>query len=377
VRKTCRYRLLPTKAQETAMTGILSECRWLYNALLEERRSAWEERGESVGLYAQHALLPALKQARPSLIAAHSQVLQNVAVRLDLAFQAFFRRVKAGEKPGFPRFRGADRYDSFCYPQYGNGAKLQGDVLFLSKVGQVRVRLHRPLTGEIKTVCIRRQAGLWYACFAVECEPEPLCASGEAVGIDVGLSDFAFLSTGEAIANPRFYRKDERDMKRVQRRVSRAAKGSPARRKAKQALGKVHRRIANRRGDFTHQHSRRIINRFGTVCVEDIHVNRLVHNHCLAKSIMDAAWSQFFSSLTYKAECAGRRLVKVNPAYTSQDCHRCGHRQKMPLPARQFGCPCCGLSINRDHNASLNILAVGLHSLGLESVEAPAFTPGE
>lgn len=377
MRKTYRYRLLPTKAQETAINGILSECRWLYNALLEQRKVAWQERQETLGLYAQHAALPAMKKARPSLASVHSQVLQNVAVRLELAFEAFFRRVKAGQEPGYPRFRGAERYDSFCYPQYGNGCRLQGDVLFLSKIGQVRVKLHRPIAGDIKTVCIRRQAGFWYACLAVECEPEPLPPSKEAAGIDVGLGDFAFLSTGEAIANPRFYRRDEKDLKRLQRRVSKPAKGSLQKRKAKKALAKAHRRIANRRGDFAHQQSRRIINRFGTVCVEDVHVNRMVHNHCLAKSILDAAWSQFFSYLTYKAECAGRQLVKVNPAYTTQDCHRCGHRQKMPLYQRQFHCLGCGLSLHRDHNAALNILALGLQSLGIQPVEAPAFMPGE
>jgi putative transposase len=363
MRKTFRYRLCPTKNQETAMQGILSECRWLYNTLLEQRKTAWEERQESIGLYDQHALLPALKDSRPSLKTVHSQVLQNVAVRLDLAFQAFFRRVKAGEEPGYPRFRGADRYDSFCFPQFGNGASLDGERLYLSKVGKVKVKLHRPVSGEIKTVCIRRQAGHWYVCFSVECGSLPLPPSEEAVGIDVGLHDFAILSTGEAIPNPRFYRRDEKDLKRVQRRVSKADKGSWLRRKEKKALSKVHRRIANRRGNFAHQQSRRIINRFGTVCVEDITLHRMVHNHCLAKSILDAAWSQFFSYLAYKAACAGRKWVKVNPAYTTQDCHRCGHRQKMSLSDRWYLCPCCGLSIHRDHNAALNILAVGRHSL--------------
>ncbi len=276
---------------------------------------------------------------------------------------------------GYPRFRGYDRYDSFCYPQ--SGYSIQGDVLSLSKVGQVRVRLHRPIPGEIKTVCIRKQAGFWYACFSVEYESNPLPewtqskenGTFSCVGIDVGLNDFAFLSTDEAIPNPRFYRKDEKDLKRIQRRVSRCAKGSALRKTAKKALSKVHRRITNRRQDFAHQNSRRIVNRFQTICVEDIHVNRMVHNHCLAKSILDAAWSQFFQYLSYKAEEAGRnaqtgspfrRLVKVNPAYTTQDCNQCGHRQKMPLSERVYNCPCCGLSISRDLNASLNILRIGM-----------------
>ena len=354
------------------MQNILDECRWLYNNFLEQRKTAWQERQENISLYAQHAQLKQLKASRQSLKNVHSQVLQNVAVRLDLAFQAFFRRIKlrshavetatksVKKEVGYPRFKSYDRYDSFCYPQ--SGYALQGGVLSLSKIGQVRVKLHRPTIGEIKTVCVQKKAGFWYVCFTVECDGETLPASNDVVGIDVGLNDFAFLSTEEAIANPRFYRRDEKDMRRVQRRVSRAGKGSPSRRKARKALAKVHGRIANRRRDFAHQESRKIVDRFGIICVEDIHVNRMVHNHCLAKSIMDVAWSMFFEYLAYKVEETGRRLVKVNPAYTTQDCNQCGHRQKMPLSERMYSCPCCGLSMSRDLNASLNILRLGTQS---------------
>jgi putative transposase len=364
MRKAFQYRLQPTKAQQAVMGHLLDECRWLYNHLLEERKRAWEERGESLTLYGQQETFGTLKAHRPSLADVHSQVLQNVAVRLDLAFKAFFRRVKAGEQPGYPRFRGRERYDSFCYPQ--SGFALDGPTVRLSKVGKVRLVLHRPVQGTIKTCCIRRAStGKWFVSFSCEVPDEPDApAPAGAVGIDVGLATFATLSTGEQIANPRFFRRDEGDLARKGRRLSKEATGSPARAKRRKMVARVHERIANRRRDFAHQHARQIVNRFGVIAVEDLSINRMVHNHCLAKSIGDAAWSQFTTYLTYKAACAGGRVVLVNPAYTSQDCSRCGHRQKIPLSERTFRCPCCALVLDRDHNASLNILALGLQGIG-------------
>lgn len=371
VRKTFLYRLYPTPRQKHLMSQTLEECRWLYNRLLEERKLAWEEGEVSISLYDQHRRLIPLKAERPSLGAVHSQVLQNVALRIDLAFKAFFRRCKAGEKPGYPRFRGAGWYDSFCYPQAPSGCKLEGSSLHLSKIGVVRVVLHRPLDRTPQTVCIRRSAtGKWYAVFSCEVESSPLPPLDNAVGIDVGLERFAVLSDGESIENPRFFRQEEKALARAQRRLSREAKGTAKRLRRRKVVSHIHERISNRRSNFAHQHSRRLVNRFQVIAVEDLAVNRMVHNHCLAKSIMDAAWSQFTACLSYKAENAGRSFVAVGPAYTTQDCSRCGHRQVMPLSERVYRCPCCRLELDRDHNASLNIRALGLQSLGL-ALEAP------
>jgi putative transposase len=348
------------------MKATLNECRWLYNHFLEGRKTAWEERGESLRLYGQLGTLPALKVERPALASVHSQVLQNVGVRIDLAFKAFFRRVKAGEKPGYPRFRGRDRYDSFCYPQAPSGCKLAGDRLTLSGIGTVRVRLHRPLEGKPKTVCVRRSStGKWYVTFACEWEPTPLPESAERVGIDVGLSSFATLSTGEAIENPRFFRREEKALAKAQRQHAQAAKATPQRKNRRKVVARVHQRTRWKRQDFAHQHSRRIVNRFQMIAVEDLSVNRMVHNHCLSKSIGDAAWAAFAAMLSFKAEWAGRRFVAVNPAYTSQDCSRCGHRQKLPLSDRTYRCSCCVLELDRDQNAALNILRLGLQAVGL------------
>ena len=366
-----KYRLKPTKKQAHLLEDQLEECRCLYNHFLEQRKQGWEERQESLTYYGQKATLPHLKAYCPELNNIHSQVLQDVAMRIDLAFKAFFRRCKTGEKPGYPRFRGYGRYDSMTFPQYGNGCQLRDGVLKLSKIGAVRVVQHRPLEGTPKTCTIRRSStGKWYATIVCDVDAQPLPTAGEAVGIDVGLLSFATLSTGESTPCPKFLRTDEKDLKRTQRKLSAATKGTAERRKRRKIVGRVHERIANRRSNFAHQESRKIVNRFDMIAVEDLSVNQMVHNHCLAKSIQDAAWSQFATLLSYKAACAGRAFVAVNPAYTSQDCSRCGHRQKKTLAERVHTCMCCGLSLDRDHNAACNIKRLGLQSLGV-SQEAP------
>lgn len=366
-----KYRLRPTKGQERKMLATLNECRWLYNHFLEERKNTYEQMGNGLTMFDQILELPALKAEQVSLQTVYSQVLQNVAVRIDLAYKAFFRRVKSGEKPGYPRFRGSNRYDSFCYPQPPNGCRLDGNRLRLSKIGDVRVILHRPILGKSKTATIHRTStGKWYVIFTCEVEVDPLSENANAIGIDVGLSSFATLSTGEKVDNPRFFRHDEKALAKAQRRMSKEAKGTPEREKRRQVVTHIHERVASRRHDFAHQLSRSIVNRYGLIAVEDIHVNRMLHNHCLAKSIADAAWSDFLRCLSYKAEYAGRKWIAVNPAYTSQDCSACGHRQQLSLSDREYHCPCCDLVMDRDQNAALNILALGLQRLGIQPVEA-------
>jgi putative transposase len=367
MRKTFTYRLYPNKQQQRLLQQQLEECRWLYNHLLAERRDAWEQRHESLRYYDQATSLPGLKAARPSLAAVQSQVLQNVAVRIDLAFQAHFRRTKAGETPGYPRFRGIGRYDSLTYPQVPIGCKLAAATqrVRLHGVELVKIAYHRPIEGTPKTTTIRRSStGKWSITFSCECaEPAPLPVTGQQVGIDVGLRTFATLSTSQEIANPRFFRAEEYALAKVQRRLAKVEPGTAERVKRRRVVARVHERIAWRRGDFTHQHSRRIVNTCDLIAVEKLSVNRMAHNHCLAKSIHDAAWSQFADLLAYKAAWAGRRYVAVNPAYTSQDCSGCGHRQVLSLSDRTYTCPCCGLILDRDLNASRNILRLGQQSL--------------
>ena len=367
MRRTFKYRLYPTPAQETAMQTTLDECRWLYNRLLEERKLAWDETDTSLSRYQQVNRIPALKKERPSLDSVHSQVLQNVASRVDLAFAAFFRRVKDGEEPGYPRFRGKGRYDSFCYPGSGFKIASDGHHVVLSKIGSVKAVIHRPVAGGVKTCCVSRAStGKWYVCFSCEVDAETAGpAPVSAVGLDVGLTAFATMSDGTEIENPRFLRTAEKALAKAQRRHAKERKGTAARAKKRKVLARVHERIAHRRDNFAHQAAHKLVTRHGTVAVEDLRVKNMVQNHCLAKSIHDTAWALFIALLAYKAENAGRRYIAVNPAYTTQDCSRCGHRQAMPLSERVYRCsqPDCLLVLPRDVNAARNILRLGLQSL--------------
>ena len=366
VRRTFKYRRYPTRKQETLLNRQLEECRWLYNHFLEHRKNAWEWYGVGLSLYDQIGTLPSLKKDRPSLATVYSQSLQNVAVRVDLAFQAFFRRAKNGENPGDPRFKGSGQYASITYPQWNSGCDLTGNGLRLSKIGTVPIVLHRPVEGKIKTCSILRSStGKWWATFSCGNVPETILPSTPLpVGIDVGVKTFATLSDGTVLENPKFLKRSAKRIAQAQRKLERQKTGSPERERAKKIVAKVHERVAFRRTDFAHRHSRQIVNEYGRIFVEDITINEMNSHRCLNRSIRDAAWSQFFLFLSYKAESAGREFGRVNPAYTSQTCSSCGHRQKMPLSDRLYSCPCCGMEKDRDHNASLNILRLGLESRG-------------
>jgi putative transposase len=380
--KCLKFRLIPTPAQETALCQTLDTCRNVYNSLLNERKHDYEVWGKSPSRYQQQKHFPHWAKVYPEIKTVFSQVLQNVAVRVDSAFKAFFTRVQKGATPGFPRFKG-EGYDSFTYPQ--KGFKVGQQCVYLSKIGTVKAVLHRPMEGRVKTCTIRRQNDKWYICFAVEVEAEPLLPSEEQVGVDVGLNQFAALSNGECVENPRFFRKDEKALAKAQRKLAKQKKGSRKRRKAKKVVSRIHERIRNRRHDFVHQTARRLVNRFGLIAVEKLNVTNMSKRPApkqdattgqylpngasqktgLNKSITDAAWSLFRNVLTSKAESAGRQVVNVNPAYTSQDCSGCGTRIKKQLSERVHFCPSCGLSLDRDTNAARNLLqtAVGQHSV--------------
>ena len=251
------------------------------------------------------------------------------------------------------------------FPQYGHGGQMTDGVLQVSKVGALRVVQHRSLEGTPKTWTIRRSStGKWCVTLSCEGEAPPLPATGEAVGMDVGVLRFSTLSTGESTPSPKCWRTDAKDLKRTQRKLSSAIKGTPERRQRRKIVGSVHARMANRRTNFAHQESRRVVNRFDVMAVEGVSVNQMVHHHCLAKSMHDAAWSQFATFLSYKAAWAGRAFVAVNLDYTNQDYLCYSHRQKKTLAERVHACTCCGLTLDRDHNAAINILRLGLQSLG-------------
>lgn len=358
-----KYRLYPTRYQQHVLDETLDTCRQVYNQTLAHRKEAWDQRQETLSLYETNAMLTQWKQEHPALTSVHSQALQNVQARVDLAYKAFFRRVKAGEKPGFPRFRGPGRYDSFTFKQ--SGFAVHDSLLRVSKIGALRLVLHRPIEGTVKTLTLRRvPSGKWYACFSVEVEPVLLPETERAAGIDVGLTSFATLNTGAKIANPRFFRTDEKALAKAQRRLATAEKGTPAQRKCRKVVAHIHERIANRRYDFCHQEARKLVNTHGVLAFEALQISTMMQNHSLAKSIADVAWGQFVRITTDKAAWAGRRVAHVDPRYTSQDCSQCGHRVPKSLSQRVHQCPACQVVMDRDQNAAINILRRGLASLG-------------
>jgi len=352
--KAYKYKLKTNAKFEAACAATLDVCRELYNAALQERRGAYQINGISINYHAQAVQLPQIKQIRKDVGEVHSQVLQDTLRRVDKTFDAFFRRVKNGETPGYPRFKPASRFDSFTYPQ--SGFRLEGDKLHLSKIGSCRIRLSRPIEGTIKTCTIKREADGWYVTFAVEENQSRFFPkTGDAVGIDVGIENFATLSTGEGVENPEFLRESEAELKTAQRKVSRRKKRSNRRRKAARLLQKKHQKVQRQRADFHHKTALKIVCEFDAIAVEDLNVRGMVKNHCLAKSISDAGWSQFILILTSKAESAGRVVIKVNPAYTSQDCSQCGHRVRKTLAMREHRCDKCGFVAHRDHNSALAV----------------------
>lgn len=378
MRKTFKYRINPTQAQRTRLNETLETCRQVYNSTLNLRRSSWEQERKSLSLYDTNKELTGWKAGNPELANVHSQVLQNVQERVDLAFKAFFRRIREGQKNGFPRYKSFGRYDSFTFKQ--SGFELRDGRLRLSKIGDVKINLHRPIEGRIKTLTIQRDSlGNWYACFSCEVEPKPLPVSSEMVGIDLGLTTFATFSNAETIERKRWMKRDEKDLKRIQRRVSALPKGSPERRKAVVALNHVHARIKNRRDNFAHQESRKLVNHYGLMVFEDLNIDGMQTNgnRTINKGIADVAWGRFVQHTSRKAAEAGRAVVLIDPKNTTQACSGCGSIVKKDLSVRVHHCPDCGLKIGRDLNAALNILALGLKSIGTQSVEAPGFYPGE
>jgi putative transposase len=379
-RKAFKFRLYPTKAQEQHLLFVLRRCRELYNSALEERRAHYQMRCTGLGYTQQAAELAEIKAAFPAYQDIYSQVLQDVLRRVDKTFAAFFRRVRNGETPGYPRFKGANRYDSFTYPQ--RGFALAGNVLILTKIGEVKVRLHRPMLGTVKACTIKRDLDQWYVTFSCEVEEDALPPCDEAVGIDLGLLHFATLSTGETIENPRHYRRGLKRIKRLSQIKDRRKQRSHRRKRAALALAKAHRKVRNQRKDFHHKAARALVNRFGTLVFEDLrilnmsaapdpkpdpeHEGAYLPNGASTKaglntSILDAGWGQFQQYCVAKAASAGRRVLFVDPSNTSQLCSGkdCGKLVPKDMEVRWHSCPHCGLELDRDHNAALNILRRG------------------
>ena len=376
VLKTFQYRIYPTQSQTTTMNQTLETCRWIYNETLAYRKDTWEEKHENISLFDTTKLISIWKNDHPGLKQVYSQVLQNCQVRVDLAFKAFFRRVKSGDAPGYPRFKGKGRYDSFTYPQ--TGFKIVDGKLHLSKIGDIKIKLHRVIDGEIKTLTIKRSANSkWFASFVADIGDVISSRNDHSVvGIDVGISSFATLSNGDKIDNPRIYKVEEKNLARAQRKFSATTKGSIERRKRLKVVQRVHERIANKRKDFIHKVSRHLVDTYRYIVFEDLAITNMLKNHHLAKAISDASWGMLINITTSKAVEAGSEVILVDPRNTSQMCSRCGTIVKKNLSVRIHKCPNCGLVMDRDENAAINILRLGLQSQGIAQ-KAPMLRCGE
>ena len=355
--KTYKYRLYPTKKQKENLGWTLDICHTLYNSCLVDRNRHYEETGKGVSYIDQAKILVQDKKRIECLTNIHSQVLQDVLMRVEKAYKAFFRRIKEKKgKAGYPRFKPQNRYDSITYTQSGFGIDDIGK-LTLSKIGHIKIKQHRQINGIIKTCAIKKDIDKWYVCFSVEYTPVRKPIPNKKIGIDVGINPLIAFSDGKPpIDNPKYLIKSEKRLIKKQKRLSSKVKGSNNRKKAITVVATLHKKVSNQRRDFQHKISREIVDNYGIIGIEDLRIRNMVKNHRFAKSISDAGWGQFFSFLTYKAEEAGCYVGRVNPRNTSKECCVCHYiYYDMTLADRTWTCPVCHIEHDRNTCASKNI----------------------
>ncbi|MDP2908681.1 MAG: RNA-guided endonuclease TnpB family protein [Nanoarchaeota archaeon] len=362
VARTYKFRIFPSKIVVKKLEKALGACRFLYNSELEYEEQLYFSEKRFVGRDELNLLVPDWKSINPDLKLVHSQVLQNVSDRLVKSFEGFFRRVKSGEKAGFPRFKSEERYDSFTFPQ--SGFRLEKGRLRLSKMGMIGIKQHRKIEGKVKTLTIKKAfTGKWFANFSVVKEIEfAQKRLDKCVGIDVGLESFYADSEGNKIDNPRWLRKSEERLKLLQKQHSRKKKGSKNRKKSRFKIAKLHEKMVNQRNDFLHKEARKLADTYSLIAVEKLSIKNMVKNHYLAKSINDAGWRRFLQYLAYKAEEAGGRIVEVDARGTSQRCI-CGNRVKKSLAVRTHKCKECDRVLDRDVMSAILIKASALKEL--------------
>lgn len=359
MRKTFIYRAKINRETEANCEHWLDICRDIYNSALGQRIDIYKKTKKSISFFDQKKRLPLIKKDFPEIKTVNSQTLQDVFNRLDKAYKAFFRRVKTGGKAGFPRFKNHNSYNSFTLTQ--TGYALEGRYLYIKHVGRFKLFLSRSIEGDIKTVTIRRMpTGKWFVAFSCDNVPaKQFPQTNKEVGIDVGIKSFCVDSEGGIVENPKFFRNMEKQLRRRYRKLSRRKKGSGRRYEARLLVAKAHEKVTNQRKDFLHKVSNKYISDFQTIFVEDLKIKNMVKNRHLSKSISDCSWGIFFQFLSYKAENAGRKVIRVNPNGTSQRCSTCGEKVPKSLSVRTHCCPFCGLKIDRDLNAAINISQAG------------------
>jgi putative transposase len=372
MKKTYQFRIYPNKNHEVILNRTLGTCRYLYNNALAERKKQAElnrlrksfdvfpwGKPEWISKYDQMLDLTATKTEYQKEV--YGQVLQDVLKRVDRSFKNFFNGF------GYPRFQGRNRYNSFTYPQ--SGFSIKDGKLNLSKIGAIKIILHRPIEGIIKTCTIKKDIDQWYVSFSCEIE-EPIPVEVKTkTGIDVGLIDLITLSNGEQIKPPKFLRESEDKLTQEQKRLSRKRKGSGKRNKQRVIVSKVHRKIRNQRKDFAHKLSINLVNTYDLIKFEYLQIKNMVQNHHLAKSISDAGWYQLMQFTKSKAECAGKIVEFVNPAGTSQTCI-CGFHVPKDLSVRVHRCPSCGLVMGRDQVSAILIENSPISTVGTTGIYA-------
>ena len=376
--KTFKYRLYPSKRQARNLFRVLACARNFHNMCISERKWAYELEQRSVSKTEQLRQVKHYKATFPQAEAVHSHILQVAAADCDKAYQAFFRRCKAGQAPGYPRFKGRDRFNSFGLKEYGNGWKVDGRKLHITGIGRVSVRWHRHTEGTPKTLRVIHKAGQWFVTIVCEVpDTQPLAVTGRMIGIDAGILDLLTTSEGEKVDNPKFYHAGQAKLRVLQRKLARAKKGGKNRWKTLKTVQRQHEHVANQRRDFAHKLSRSLVQHYDLIALEDLRITNMVRNHSLSKSILDAGWGLFRQLLVSKAECASREVVLVDPAYTSKSCSCCGAIfEDLTLANRWVECA-CGLSMDRDENAAINILKRALHrwDASVQHNVAPLPTP--
>lgn len=362
-----KFRLYPNVNQQRELAIMLETHRRLYNECLDYRKLAYEVYGASITFKDQRIWWARTWRDHPYYKRLNSNSADETIKRLDLAFQAFFRRIEAGQKPGYPRFKGRDRFDTICFGTYPNGIKLIDDRVRLQHIGAVKVKLHRLLRGKIKTASLKCEAGKWFVIFTADIGPCLLKPStNPEVGIDVGLKSFLTTDTGEHVENPRYLKTTLPELRRTSRSLARKVRGSKSRRKARKCVAKVHAKVANQRRDHRHKVAFDLVSRFGFIAAERLDVLGLIEKNSdepksrrLTRPIQDVAWGGFLNTLRYKAESAGVAFVEVEPRGTTQLCSSCGAVVPKDLRERMHRCPHCGLVLDRDVNAARVILARG------------------